>query len=57
MAVRLSYALGLHRVETQRVYDESERTSISVPRSVVLLSVFLSSINSSLESSSGEVSM
>jgi hypothetical protein len=32
MAVRLSYALGLHRIEAQRIYDESERVSRSVPR-------------------------
>jgi hypothetical protein len=35
MAVRLSYALGLHRTEAQRVYDESERNSMSVPRCVL----------------------
>lgn len=37
MAVRLAYALGLHRAETQRVYDETERTSMSLPRLVILL--------------------
>lgn len=32
MAVRLAYALGLHRVETQLIFNESERVSRSVPR-------------------------
>ncbi|KAH8692881.1 fungal-specific transcription factor domain-containing protein [Talaromyces proteolyticus] len=41
MAVRLSYALGLHRVETQRVYDESERTSLSVPRILLWRSLYV----------------
>lgn len=32
MAVRLAYALGLHRVETQLIFNESERVSTSVHR-------------------------
>lgn len=32
MAVRLAYALGLHRAETQRVYDETDKHSMSLPR-------------------------
>lgn len=32
MAVRLAYALGLHRTEAQRMYEESERALRSAPR-------------------------
>ncbi|KAL1989310.1 hypothetical protein VTN96DRAFT_72 [Rasamsonia emersonii] len=41
MAVRLSYALGLHRVEAQRIYDESERVSRSVPRTMLWRSLYV----------------
>ncbi|KAL2002918.1 hypothetical protein VTN02DRAFT_5572 [Thermoascus thermophilus] len=41
MAVRLAYALGLHRVETQLIFNESERVSRSVPRMMLWRSLYV----------------
>ncbi|EED20121.1 conserved hypothetical protein [Talaromyces stipitatus ATCC 10500] len=41
MAVRLAYALGLHRAETQRAYDERERQSMSLPRVLLWRSLYV----------------
>ncbi|EEA27634.1 conserved hypothetical protein [Talaromyces marneffei ATCC 18224] len=44
MAVRLAYALGLHRAETQRVYDETNKHSIVLLwRSLYIMDRFLAS--------------
>ncbi|PCH07490.1 Transcription factor [Penicillium occitanis (nom. inval.)] len=41
MAVRLAYALGLHRAETQRVYDERDKHSMSLPRVLLWRSLYI----------------
>ncbi|KAJ9202526.1 transcriptional regulator family: Fungal Specific TF [Paecilomyces variotii] len=41
MAVRLAYALGLHRVETQLIFNESERVSTSVHRMMLWKSLYV----------------